>query len=105
MNKYIGVKEINAKPMTLGEYNKLRGWPNHLCYSNYISWSPKNIFERAYRRADGMSFGLSIEAMKKGYKVARSGWNGKGMYCILVPGSKVNLKPGTPYHNALTNNG
>lgn len=127
MNKFIGVKEINAKPMTLGEYNKLRGWampdnenpkdegflveyldggePNHPCYSNYISWSPKNIFERAYRRVDGMSFGLSIEAMKKGYKVARSGWNGKGMYCILVPGSKVNLKPGTPYHNALTDNG
>jgi len=26
MNRYIGVKEINGEPMTLGEYNILRGW-------------------------------------------------------------------------------
>ena len=30
-----------------------------------------------------MSFGLAIEAMKKGYKVARSGWNGKGMFIYI----------------------
>lgn len=27
-----------------------------------------------------MKFGEAIEAMKKGKKVARAGWNGKGMY-------------------------
>ena len=26
MKRYIGVKEINAKPMTRQEYNDLRGW-------------------------------------------------------------------------------
>ena len=26
MNKYIGVKEINAKPMNRQEYNDFRGW-------------------------------------------------------------------------------
>lgn len=52
-----------------------------------------------------MNFGQAIEAMKEGKKVARKGWTGKGMYCIYVPGSKVKLKPETPYHNALTDNG
>ena len=30
-----------------------------------------------------MTFGLAIEALKKGYKVARSGWNGKDMWLEL----------------------
>ena len=48
-----------------------------------------------------MSFGMAIEALKRGYKVARSGWNGKGMFVLLVP-SSPNIKPvaGTPYSNA-----
>lgn len=62
MEKYIGVKMINAKPMTRGEYNELRGWtipadenPNDEGYlfkysDDYISWSPKDVFEKAYRR-------------------------------------------------------
>jgi hypothetical protein len=29
-------------------------------------------------------FGMAIEAMKQGYKVAREGWNGKGMWLKLV---------------------
>ena len=31
-----------------------------------------------------MDFGKAIEAMKAGKKVARSGWNGKGMWLGLV---------------------
>ena len=52
-----------------------------------------------------MNFGEAIQAMKDGKKVARSGWNGKGMFCIYVEGSEVELKPGTTYHNALTDGG
>lgn len=36
---------------------------------------------------DGMSFGLAIEALKNGCKVAREGWNGKGMWLTVVRGS------------------
>jgi hypothetical protein len=36
-----------------------------------------------------MTFGESIEALKQGKKVARSGWNGKGMYLWLLPATKV----------------
>ena len=31
-----------------------------------------------------LSFGDALTALKSGHKVARSGWNGKGMYVLLV---------------------
>jgi hypothetical protein len=42
-----------------------------------------------------LTFGQAIEALKQGKKVARAGWNGKGMFLFLVPGStfKVNRAP------------
>ena len=30
-----------------------------------------------------MTFGTAIEALRKGFKVARSGWNGKGLWLEL----------------------
>ena len=111
MQTYIGTKMIRAKAMTRGDYNKVRGWSipadenpndegflveyldggkaNHKDYDGYISWSPKDVFERAYRPATGMTFGQAIEAMKHGKKVARAGWNGKGMYLWLMPAATV----------------
>lgn len=105
MEQYIGVKQINAQAMTREEYNELRGWTvpadenpddagylveyvdggqaNHPDFAGYISWSPQDVFERAYRPTQGMTFGLAIEAMKQGAKVARAGWNGKGMWLSL----------------------
>jgi hypothetical protein len=32
-----------------------------------------------------MTFGQAIEALKAGQKVARAGWNGKGMFLYHVP--------------------
>lgn len=49
----------------------------------YRSWSPADVFEAAYRRTDGMNFGLAIEAAKMGKRIARKGWNGKGQYVEL----------------------
>lgn len=42
-----------------------------------------------------MHFGNALELVKSGKKVARSGWNGKGMFIFLVPGSTfyVNRAP------------
>jgi hypothetical protein len=60
MNKYMGFKLIEAKPMNLGDYNKFKGWDIPLDedplregyevkYSDeYISWSPREMFESAY---------------------------------------------------------
>ena len=68
----------------------------------YESWCPKEAFEEAYRLTDGMNFGLAIEAAKMGKKIARAGWNGKGIYLELqVPDkhSKMTL----PYIYIVTN--
>ena len=42
-----------------------------------------------------MNFGNAIEALKEGKRAARAGWNGKGMFLFLVPGSNfiVNREP------------
>ena len=64
MKKFIGIKKVEAKPMTRGEYNKYRGWQIHadenpndegylVKYSDdYISWSPKKAFDEAYREIE-----------------------------------------------------
>lgn len=41
------------------------------------------------------SFGRALNHLKVGDRVARKGWNGKGMFLFLVPGStfKVNRAP------------
>jgi len=120
MQRYIGTKLLNGEPMTLGEYNNLRGWdmpenedpakegylveyldggePNHEDFDNYISWSPKEQFENAYRKTKGSNFGLAVEAMKKGMKVTRMGWNGKGMVLSLqLPGQNSEMTFPYPY--------
>lgn len=47
-----------------------------------------------------MDFGKAIEALKSSKKVARSGWNGKGMWLILQSGSEVTVREETCYYNA-----
>lgn len=101
MEKYIGTKMIEAKPMNRGEYNKYRGWnipedenPEDEGYlvkyqDGYESWSPKKQFEEAYRDCQGMTFGIALELLKEGCKVAREGWNGKGMYLFLAHGEDI----------------
>ena len=71
MKSYTGTKTINAKPMNRVDYNVLRGWTlpdnengsdegflveytdggksNHPEFAGYISWSPADVFEKAYR--------------------------------------------------------
>jgi hypothetical protein len=104
---YIGTKVVKASAMTRGTYNVYRGWelpadengedagylveytdggaPNHSAHVGYISWSPKEQFDNAYRKTEGLTFGIAIEALKLGSRVARAGWNGKGMFIYYVP--------------------
>lgn len=97
MQQYIGTKIIQAKPMTRGEYNLFRGWtipadenPADEGYlvqydDGYISWSPKPVFEEAYKTSGQLDFGAALKLLKLGFKVARKGWNGSGMFVYLVP--------------------
>lgn len=127
MQQYYGTKLIAATPMTRLEYNILRGWalpnnedgndqgylveyldggkPNMEGFKGYISWSPMEQFTKAYQPTDAMNFGHALQALKAGNKVARSGWNGKGMFLILVAGTtEAKLREGTPYQVALQSN-
>jgi hypothetical protein len=36
-----------------------------------------------------LDFGAALAALKQGHRVARSGWNGKGMWIALTPGSLI----------------
>lgn len=45
--------------------------------------------ETAAVPTDTYSFGDAINSLKAGKKVARKGWNGKGMFLVLCPGSEV----------------
>lgn len=39
-----------------------------------------------------MNFGQALEALKQGKRIARQGWNGKGMFLFLLPAGTVPTK-------------
>lgn len=99
MPKYIGTKIIEAEPAYRLDGRKVqpdtwtvpKGAKVEEGYvvrypDGYESWSPKDVFEEAYRPFTGMTFGLAIEAAKKGAKITRRGWNGKGMWVVYRTG-------------------
>lgn len=72
----------------------------------YESWSPQDVFEEAYLPTDGMNFGLAIEAARKGNRIARKGWNGKGQYVQLASGISYKTSDGNTVnveHEAIGN--
>lgn len=94
MTTYTGTKTIKAAPMTLGDYNTLRGWvlpkgenparegylveyplvgdndkPNHEGFLGYISWSPKESFEQSYRVSETFADRLLIEVQDEASKL------------------------------------
>lgn len=109
MQKYIGTKIVLMKPMTRLEYNTYRGWTlpddedgtddgylveyqdggkaNMFGHTGYVSWSPKEQADYAYRQINSMTFGLAVEALKQGKAIRRDGWNDKGMFVYRVPGN------------------
>lgn len=38
------------------------------------------------------NFGFALDAIKKGHRIARQGWNGKGMFLFLLPAGTVHVK-------------
>lgn len=99
MNQFIGTKVIQAIVMNRREYTEYRGWelpkdengadegylveyldggkPNHGKHKGYISWSPKEQFEHAYRPIDADQVQLqALRASALSHAVATSGHNG-----------------------------
>lgn len=93
MEKYIGTKVVKAEPMIMTEAQKVLG--RELKTANleedgylveykdgYKSWSPKSVFEEAYREIGSVNFGGAIDLLKAGLAVRRKGWNGKGLFVV-----------------------
>lgn len=104
LKPYVGIKRMKAVPMSkntfgmyltgvssraddrdgyLVEYTGT-GNPNHPDHADYISWSPKDVFEEAYQSTESMSFGRALECLTNGEHICRQGWNGKGMFLTYV---------------------
>jgi hypothetical protein len=96
--EYVGLKTVKAWPQ-LGTHPPKNGGflcdqPSEYGYGvqyedGYISWSPKDVFEAAYKASGNMDFSMALFMLKRGHKVARLGWNGRGQWCVLMPGLKL----------------
>lgn len=88
MKQYIGTKIVQAEECPawkdVGQHKV--GDPGYKVRypDGYESWSPKFVFDEAYRPTDGLNFGLALEAAKCGEKIARKNWNGKGQFVFLA---------------------
>ena len=93
MKKFIGTKVIMAEPMTMTGAQIVLGREIKpttveedgylVVYKNeYKSWSPKSVFEEAYREVGSVNFGGAIDLLKAGLAVRRKGWNGKGLFIV-----------------------
>lgn len=117
MKQYVGVKLIEAKLMTRGDYNKYRGWtipkdenPNDegylVKYSNdYESWSPKKPFDDSYREYDvnalpktaiGMISGDYKERFKAEYEQLIIRYNGLNRMIEKWDAGQLTFKPTCP---------
>lgn len=97
MKQYTRTKTVKAMPMTIGEAYERKLLKNGVrpseCETDktgyfvehedgYQSWSPTDVFEKAYHEVKGLNFGEVIEALKSGLAVRRKGWNGKGLFIV-----------------------
>jgi hypothetical protein len=91
---YYGTKRITA---WIADKDGIPGYSVKYA-DGYISWSPKDTFEKSYQPLNALSFGHAILALKAGHRVRRAGWNGEGVFLIYVPGTKdVMPRGGSPY--------
>lgn len=91
--KYIGVKIVEAVPMTYHEWIKeTEGkapmardyqpgykvtYPSVNGSDPHTSWCPADAFEQHNRPIDGMTFGHALESVKNGSAASRKAWKGK----------------------------
>lgn len=129
MKNYIGTKNVKATPMTLGEYNKYRGWelpanedpnkevylveyeadpdskPNHPDHAGYITMSPKRVFDKAYKPSDTFLDRLIIEKEELEVKIGKldAALEKKLVPSDAVENLEIQLKIMNDYLNILNN--
>lgn len=62
------------------------GKANHPKFDGYISWSPKDVFEKSYKANGSLGFSEahSIALSEDSTRIARSGWNGAELSVYYV---------------------
>ena len=86
MEYYVGIKLISATRQDKDNVNEAPpiGGYKVVYEDGYESWSPKWAFEQAYKRSGEMGFSEALYLLKRGYALARRGWNGKDMFIVLI---------------------
>lgn len=91
-------ENVAFQPMKLGTYFANRKWslpsdmdseaPGYLIMNSegLTVWIEEAEFEQLYGDSLRMSFGCALDMLKSGCKVARTGWNGKGMFIVYRQG-------------------
>jgi len=97
MKEYYGTKRIQAEPKSMpnevGDDSPQESGYTVVYPDGYVSWSPKDAFEAAYRESGHMNFGHALAALKEGRKVCRALWLGASDfgYLFLFPGPVLSL--------------
>ena len=78
-------RALNAAE-SVAEHNGLREEMKNLLRTQYVAAAAE---ESALHEGEDGMFGQAVESLKSGRKVARKGWNGKGMFLWLKPFAMV----------------
>ena len=78
-------RALNAAE-SVAEYNGLSEEVKNLLRTQYVAAAAE---ESALHEGEEGTFGQAVESLKSGRKVARKGWNGKGMFLWLKPFAMV----------------
>ena len=83
------------QPFVLDNFENIQGYD--LQQDGTHQFIPKKAFEANAESLENskLSFSAALRMIRRGCKVSRAGWNGKGMFLFLVPGSTfvVNRPP------------
>lgn len=78
-------RALNAAE-SVAEHNGLSEEVKNLLCTQYVAAAAE---ESALHEGEEGTFGQAVESLKSGRKVARKGWNGKGMFLWLKPFAMV----------------
>lgn len=78
-------RALNAAE-SVAEHNGLSEEMKNLLRTQYVAAAAE---ETALHEGEEGTFGQAVESLKSGRKVARKGWNGKGMFLWLKPFAMV----------------
>lgn len=74
---YYGTKRVTAWPQNKDVDGETKEGYAVKYADGYVSWSPKETFEAAYKPITKMDFSGALQAMKEGYKVRLPEWSSK----------------------------